>query len=170
MHRLWRRLNSEEGHDMESSVADHMSFVMEEIKLSYHLLFASTRASRRRFRLTERRRCKASTGINDSLLTRLCTEKQCQLLPVEKLGRRSFSATRDFRVFGPRLSAIQTFMMTSEPKSIWYLWRDGRSIEKITTFHAVLVFGTLGVIFAIIQTVLSGLQLRYARLQVEQGA
>jgi len=142
---------------------------MEEVKLSYHLLFASTRASRRRFRSQEKSRCKIAIGVTDALLQELCTKKRCGLLPPHQVSRLSFSASTDFRIFGARLSAIQEFMLTSEPKSIWYIWKDGRSLEKITTFQAVLLFGTLGVVIAMIQTILSGFQLHYAKLQVAQG-
>jgi hypothetical protein len=143
---------------------------MNELMLSYNLLFASTRASRRHFRIKERRRCRSKIGVTDPFLDRLCTERLCKLLPVDKAGRPRFSTSEDFPVFGTRLSAIQSFMLNHEPKSVWYLWKDGRSLEKITTFHAVIIFGTLGVIIAVIQTVLSGLQLHYAKLQVTQGS
>ncbi|KAF2020554.1 hypothetical protein BU24DRAFT_469315 [Aaosphaeria arxii CBS 175.79] len=90
--KLWQRLCADESPTND----EDLSSAVEEMTLSYNILFARTRRSRRQFRLNEKRRCKITTGVTDSFLERLCTQKQCKLLPENGRLRSSYSTTEDF--------------------------------------------------------------------------
>jgi hypothetical protein len=66
----------------------------------------------------------------------------------------------DFPYFADRLAALQEFVENQCPSGFMALWRDRRDVAKFWTIWAVVLFGVPSLILAVIQTVLTGFQLR----------
>ncbi|KAI1368527.1 hypothetical protein F5Y08DRAFT_335734 [Xylaria arbuscula] len=153
--------SSVEGNHMDH---DNLSLdhYLREVLLSYHMLFAVDKKSRRYFRRRERRRCQEAIGFLDPTLERLCTETNPGLLDPEKINKSVFSATGDFVILYNRMAALQDFVRTHNPTQRTKLWNDRRDLNLAYTFRAVIIFGAIGVVLSLAQTALSAAQLFYS--------
>ncbi|KAM0549500.1 hypothetical protein ACHAPJ_009316 [Fusarium lateritium] len=141
---------------------DDIAHLLEEILLSYRLLFGQCEKSRKLFR-----------GVfdpanlpfpqPDTLLHVLCGQRQlsldashANLLPRD---RRVYYAARDFPVLYQRVELLAKELSGARPRSMSGLLRDRRDTLQFWTFWLVALFGGLGLSLAIIQTILQAIQI-----------
>ena len=68
---------------------------------------------------------------------------------------RSFS---DFPRFGSRLREIKFYMDNQKPSGWYEMWKDKRDRVQYVTFWAVLVFGTISIVLALVSIAVSSAQ------------
>jgi hypothetical protein len=74
----------------------------------------------------------------------------------------TYSAQDEFPTFGARLLTLQRYNMRRQPSRFTDLWRDRRNRLQWFTFWAVLWVGGAGIILALLQFVVSVVQMIYA--------
>ena len=79
---------------------------------------------------------------------------------------RSFS---DFPRFGSRLREIKFYMDNQKPSGWYHLWKDKRDRVQYVTFWAVLVFGTISIVMALVSIAVSSAQTVAAFRSVQGG-
>jgi hypothetical protein len=138
--------------------------MMQEILLSYHLIFRNESQARRNYRKVQRQKIKSIMPQNlsiDPLLDVLCGYKDFSRSKIEAPIRTEFTKATDFPVFTERLSAVQTYIMPKKPAKLKGLWNDRRDFNSWYTFWAVIGFGTLGVLLNLCQVALVAVQTAY---------
>ena len=68
---------------------------------------------------------------------------------------RSFS---DFPRFGSRLREVKFYMDNQKPSEGYQMWKDKRDRVQYVTFWAVLVFGTISIVLALVSIAVSSAQ------------
>ena len=76
--------------------------------------------------------------------------------------QQEYDLGREFPLLGARFLLLQNLMMKREPKTVVTLWQDRRDIHRWGTFWLVFLFGSVGVVLAVFQVVLSCLQVSAA--------
>jgi hypothetical protein len=133
---------------------------IQEILLSYKLIFADDSKARRIWQSQEKEKAaQAAGGVCDPALSRICGET---FSSHAYASRQSYSAEDDFPIYGERLRALQNDVLDLHPNRLSSLWNDRRDVLRWYTFFAVLGIGSIGVALGIIQAVLSGIQTAYA--------
>ena len=84
----------------------------------------------------------------------------------ESESMRSFS---DFRRFGSRLREIKFYMDNQKPSGWYQMWKDKRDRVQYVTFWAVLVFGTISIVLALVSIAVSSAQTVAAFRSVQGG-
>ncbi|KAK1471448.1 hypothetical protein CCUS01_05930 [Colletotrichum cuscutae] len=144
----------------------------QEVLVSYRLLFGQSARSRKMIKSQLEKLEKDNGQSIDKLLYTLCgPKKEVDKLPrsIWPVGCRDFeqekllesdvySAQSDFPRLGYRLINLQRFSLRQKPRRLTDLWRDRRNPLQWYTFWAVLWVGGAGIILAIIQTILAGVQ------------
>jgi hypothetical protein len=99
--------SSPSGHDRERCPSKPLTqALLDEVLLSYRLIFGQDRRSRKLFRNQEQRRASKDSGIEDPLLAELCTRKDIDLnlkgsdIPYGLVTRTFYSASKDFPLLG----------------------------------------------------------------------
>jgi hypothetical protein len=142
---------------------DEVSQLLQEIVLSYRLLFGQNKASRHYFRSI-----KPFSGIpqegRDEVLTSLCGQKRLQV-GFNIHDREIYDLSSDFPVLKSRIAVLLRHLSTKRPRTWRELWRDKRDSASWFTFWAVLFFGGIGIILAFMQVILQILQVA---LQMKQ--
>lgn len=173
-YRLIQALYGSDGNDDE--YANDMSQLTQEVLLSYRLLFAQSRNSRRLLRqaLHDLR----TIGEHyDSFLDTMCLRSQarkiralpstlwpvtCRYADGSLLEKSSYSSQDDFPLFGQRLTKLQDFSLRQQPSRLRDLWHDRRNPLQWYTFWAVLVVGGLSLVLAVLQLIVGILQVVYS--------
>ncbi|KXH41954.1 hypothetical protein CSIM01_02790 [Colletotrichum simmondsii] len=160
------------------SLSEHLNFdpnyvtLEQEVLVSYRLLFGQSARSRKMIKSQLEKLEKDNGQSIDKMLYTLCgPKKEVDKLPrsIWPVGCRDFeqekllesdvySAQSDFPRLGYRLINLQRFSLRQKPRRLTDLWRDRRNPLQWYTFWAVLWVGGAGIILAIIQTVLAGVQ------------
>ncbi len=131
---------------------------LQEILLSYKLLFANSRGGQKIWQQRERAKASyAAGGFNDPILEKLCGPKDSSA----RDGRLSYSMTSDFPIFAQRLQCIQDDILRQQPNRLSALWNDRREPLRWYTFWAVLAIGFIGLLLAVFQVITSVLQTVY---------
>lgn len=98
----------------------------------------------------------------DPLLNRLCTrdwEKEPLYDEINCLDARSlYSAQQDFAFFGERLIALQEYIRLLEPHNWSTLYADRRNMNRFCTIWAVIFFGIVTIVLAVVGLALDGAQ------------
>lgn len=151
--------------------------LIQEVLMSYRLLFGQSHASRALAKSLVHELEKH--GRVDGLLGYLCTKPQkdvnrrlpssfwpvtCRDFDGNLQEAGCYSAQDDFPLLGNRLVALQEFGLRQQPSRLRDLWRDRRSPLQWYTFWAVLVFGGISNIVAILQLFVGVLQLLSSRI------
>lgn len=148
-----------------------------EILLSYRLLFAQSRRSRRlmNHQLEDLR----SEGKLDPLLKLLVGTSLPSLrstlprdvfphstLTAEGTLQESdtYSAREDFPSFGYRLLILQRYNLRQQPSRVKDLWRDRRNPLQWYTFWAVVWVGGISIILGLLQLLVGVAQLYFAAI------
>lgn len=137
--------------------------------MSYRVLFAQTRGSRR-LAGAALEDLKLHKGVQhyDSLLELVCTTSLKNLMQ-DDLGKHpmlwpvscrtfedvlqeqdTYSSQDDFPLLGQRLVKLQEFNLRQQPSRLRDLWRDRRNPLQWYTFWAVLVVGGLSLLLAML--------------------
>jgi len=133
--------------------------------MSYRLLFGQGRAARSLAK-SELARLKAQNTEYDHLLDIICTHPcdstvrglhlslwpvTCRSFEGELQEESAYSSQDDFPLFGQRLMKLQEFSLRQQPSRLRDLWRDRRNPLQWYTFWAVLIFGGVSIIIALLQ-------------------
>jgi len=131
-----------------------------EVLLSYRLLFGQHAGSRQLFREEKQEKAKCN-GVLDPLLISLCGDaKVADFGGTKDLLRERgvYNAPTNFPHLGPRLMEFQDYSNSQRPRDMWEVWNDPRDPERLLTFKAVIIFGSMSM-------VIGGLQLPMAVAQ-----
>ena len=138
--------------------SDDIRSILEEILLSFRLLFGQSSAGRKHFR----RLVKSNPELQengDRLLFALCTEPHFEHAIVPN-DRPNFFLDRDFPVLGGRIKLLMEDLKDSRPQGWRQLLRDRRDTVQYWTFWLVAIFGAISIMLSMIQVILAGLALR----------
>ncbi|KAI9677973.1 MAG: hypothetical protein M1822_008081 [Bathelium mastoideum] len=136
--------------------ASDVSQLLREIILSYRLLFGQNKKARRLFRrLNPFQDYPKET--RDEMLYLLCGRKRLQT-SLEVHERESYDLTYDFPILGPKLATLVNHLSERKPRTWRELWQDKRDSASWLTLWAVLIFGVLGIILALLQVIFQIIQ------------
>lgn len=162
--------------DDSDSQADPYS-AHREILLSYRLLFAQSRRSRRL--ISHELDKSRSQGKLDPLLRILSVTSLPSLhsrlprglfphstLNAEGMLQESdtYSAREDFPSFGYRLLILQRYNLRQQPSRVKDLWRDRRNPLQWYTFWAVVWVGGISIVLSVLQLLVGAAQLYLAAM------
>lgn len=148
---------------------DDIAHILEEVLLSFRLLFGQSAKSRRLFRHV----FEPGDGVfarPDTLLQYLCCEKRIGgTTGPYRLGgdgsgwipwdRSVYYAPRDFPVLFERVELLAKELKAARPNSIGDLLRDRRDTLQFWTFWLVAIFGLVSVGLSITQVILQAVQI-----------
>jgi hypothetical protein len=136
---------------------DDVVQLLQEIILSYRLLFGRAKQSRQYFRKLNPFQNIPLEG-RDSFLVSLCSQKNCAKLD-EAYERGTYSLKQDFPHLRSRLISLNIHLSKTKPRSWKEMWLDKRDSANWLTFWAVIIIGSLGIFLAFLQVLLQILQL-----------
>lgn len=137
---------------------DDISQFLQEVLLSYRLLFGQSTPSRRLFRRLFAT-SKAQGYPVDRLLPRLCAHRRFVYPPASfPSDRPVYFAARDFPVLHDRVELIANELKYARPKSFRGLIRDKRDTLQYWTFWLVSIIGGISVLLSLIQVLLQAIQ------------
>ena len=133
---------------------------LQEILISYRILFGQHRQSRNKYWKMERRKIEEDGEI-DRLLDVLCGIRHLTDPGVVKFiyDHEVYSMERDFPILGQRLAQLQQYGNSHDPGKLKELWQDRRHPLQWFTFWAVIVVGGISIILGIAQVAISAAQL-----------
>lgn len=136
--------------------------MMQEIMLSFHLLFRDDRRAYKIFQRQERAKA-ITSGITNRWLDELSgATRSTSMFSWGSPIRETYSAKSDFPIFARRLHRVQEYVAGIQPNRISSLWRDRRDLQRWYTIWAVLIIGGVSVLLAIAQIWLSAAQVGIA--------
>lgn len=65
--------------------------------------------------------------------------------------------------FADRLQDLQQYILCQNPSRAKMLWKDRRDALRWYTFWAVIAIGGVTIVLGVVQTILAGFQVGYAR-------
>jgi hypothetical protein len=135
-----------------------VAHMLQEIILSYRLLFGQNKASRQLFQTLTPFENIPENG-KDTFLEQLCGRKQYQSNPNgPKQERETYDLSHDFPILRSRLLPLLRHLASKKPRTWKQLWEDKRDSASWLTFWAVIIIGGMGLILAMLQTVLQIVQ------------
>ncbi|KAK3897693.1 hypothetical protein C8A05DRAFT_38735 [Staphylotrichum tortipilum] len=136
-----------------------VSSLLQEILLSYRLIFGQNKRSRAGFRRSQPFARLPSQG-HDKLLGQLCGRKRFDSPTgaAALIERDEYDLAADFPHLRSRLARLGGYAAGKKPRSIRQLWRDRRDSTAWLALWSVLVFGSVSVVLALLQTVFQVLQ------------
>ena len=135
--------------------------MLEEILLSYRLLFGQNKRARRFYRTVDPFMGVAA-DCKDHLLSILCERKSCSTAGVRG-DKDTYSLQEDFPVLKSRIARLHKALAISKPSSWRQLWGDKRDSAGWFTFWAVILFGGVGILLSFIQVLLQIIQIAISR-------
>jgi hypothetical protein len=138
--------------------------LLQEILLSYRLLFGQSRRSRALFRRL-RPFARIPHDGHDQVLSLICGRKHFNC-PADLIERDEYDLTGDFPHLRSKLLRLNSYASSKKPRSIQQLWRDKRDSTAWLAFWSVLIFGSLSILLGIVQTAFQILQYVSALRQV----
>ena len=131
---------------------------LDEVLLSYRLLFGDDQRSRKLYAEKHRQKaCNRRGGVDDPVLDELCNYKGLKAMK----SRTSYNKGQHFPILGSRLAVIQEDTDHLQLNNITALWHDRRDLSRWYTFWAVLIIGGIGIILSGIQTLFTIVQTVY---------
>lgn len=138
---------------------DDISQYLQEVILSYRLLFGQSASSRKFFRRIFNP-SEAQGYQVDTLLPQLCATSRFDCpSALMALDRSIYFSARDFPVLYDRVELIANELKDAKPKSFRGLLRDRRDTLQYWTFWLVSIIGGVGILLSLIQVILQGVQL-----------
>jgi hypothetical protein len=141
---------------------DDIAHFLEEVLLSFRLLFGQSAKSRKLFRHIFSPD-EAPFPQLDTLLPHLCSEKQLLTGAAGEAwmprDRRVYYAARDFPVLYERVELLAKELNGVKPKSMGDLLRDRRDTLQFWTFWLVAAVGGASVALSLIQVILQSIQI-----------
>ncbi|KAF2759932.1 hypothetical protein EJ05DRAFT_315466 [Pseudovirgaria hyperparasitica] len=126
--------------------------LLEEIRLSYSLVFGDDRRAREHFRRVVAKRAIVSGNID------ICLRDLVKQSADTSSRTTAYSIHTNFPILGPRLLLLQEYISRQDPGTIKMLWQDRRDLLRWYTFWIVTIFGGVGLLFALGQFVLQAIQ------------
>lgn len=142
---------------------DEVSQLLQEVVLSYRLLFGQNKASRHYYRSIKPFSSIPQEG-RDEFLSALCGEKRFQV-GSNIHDQEIYDLSSDFPVLKSRIAVLLRHLSTKRPRTWRELWRDKRDSASWFTLWAVLIIGGIGIMLAFIQVIL---QIMQVALQFKQ--
>ncbi|CAK7200405.1 hypothetical protein SEUCBS139899_003100 [Sporothrix eucalyptigena] len=139
---------------------DDIAHFLQEVLVSFRLLFGQSVKSRKVFREVYRQ-TEAPYHQPDTLLARLCSEK-CSEVPMLPPDRSIYYAARDFPVLYRRIELLADELKGAKPTSLRDLINDRRDTLQFWTFWLISVFGGISIFMGIIQIILQVIQIAQA--------
>lgn len=139
---------------------DDVTGLLQEILLSYRLIFGQNKRSRAAFRQTQPF-ARIPSHAHDRLLGQLCGRKRFDSShtgSAELIERDEYDLAADFPHLRSRLARLGGYAAGKKPRSIRQLWSDRRDSTAWLALWSVLVFGSVSVVLAMLQTVFQVLQ------------
>ncbi|KFY95687.1 hypothetical protein V498_03198 [Pseudogymnoascus sp. VKM F-4517 (FW-2822)] len=130
--------------------------MLQETTLSYRLLFGQNKSSRQLFQKSKPFENIPEAG-RDTFLERLCGRKRYQS-NYNSPERETYDLAHDFPILRSRLLPLLRHLSAKKPRTWRELWEDKRDSASWLTFWAVLVIGGMGLILAMLQTILQIVQ------------
>lgn len=145
---------------------DDIAHFLQEVLVSYRLLFGQSAKARRLFRDVYSP-VEAPFHQPDTLLPRLCDRAEgqqsvCPGLAELPPDRAIYYAARDFPVLYRRVELLADELKGAKPTSIRDLLNDRRDTLQFWTFWLVSVFGGASIFLALVGTVLQAIQIAQA--------
>ncbi|RYP55900.1 hypothetical protein DL771_012276 [Monosporascus sp. 5C6A] len=135
---------------------DDVTELLQEILLSYRLLFGQSRRSRSLFR-----RLRPFVRIphegHDQFLSLICSRKEFNC-PITLIERDEYDVAGDFPHLRSRIVRLNSYASSKKPRSIRQLWRDKRDSTAWLAFWSVLIFGSVSILLGVVQTVFQIMQ------------
>ena len=134
--------------------------LLQEIMLSYRLLFGQDKKSRHLFK-SMRNGDSEPAVASDPLLALLCSKKashQCTI----SMERTTYRLRRDFPILRSRIAILQQHLLNTKPRTWKEIWTDKRDSPQWYTFWTVLIFGLIALLLALIQVILQAVQISQA--------
>ncbi|EHK20634.1 uncharacterized protein TRIVIDRAFT_69156 [Trichoderma virens Gv29-8] len=145
--------------------------LLNEVILSYVLLFRSDRRSRKVYERSERARAalyrEGSHFYTDPFLDELCGNRSSSWFAFGGPIRESYDSSVDFPVFKARLERIQQHVKDIQPNRFMSLWRDQRDLRLWYTIWAVIILSIIGIVIAAISMFLAAIQVNLAKMAYE---
>ncbi|KAF4459096.1 dipeptidyl peptidase III [Fusarium albosuccineum] len=138
--------------------------LLQEILLSYRLLFGQSRQSRSLFRRLQPFARIPQEG-HDQFLSLICSRKQFDC-PVTLIERDEYDVGGDFPHLRSRIVRLNSYASSKKPRSIRQLWQDKRDSTAWLALWSVLIFGSVSILLGLIQTVF---QIMQYSLSLQQG-
>ncbi|KAI0391425.1 hypothetical protein F5Y17DRAFT_406605 [Xylariaceae sp. FL0594] len=136
-----------------------VSQLLEEVLLSYRLLFGQDKRSRRLFHKLNPF-LDTPSNSRDELLSQLCSAKDLD----GSLGlsqHDAYELAKDFPHIRTKLVRLSNHLTQRRPRSWAELWVDNRDSASWLTFWAVIIIGAVGLFLAFIQVVLQAVQVAF---------
>ncbi|KAF2972721.1 hypothetical protein GQX73_g858 [Xylaria multiplex] len=130
--------------------------LLREILLSYRVIFGQNKRSRTVFRKLRPFTSISNRG-HDQNLAELCGKKRfnCSLTLVEQ---EEYDLAVDFPHLRSRIALLAGYASSKQPHSLRRLWHDRRNSPTWLAYWSALVFGFMGLLLVLIQTVFQILQ------------
>ena len=146
------------------ATVDEVNDLLQEVLLSFRLLFGQDKTSRKHFRETH-----PFDGTpekyRDEVLMSLCGRKQCS--PNYGLRERDiYDLQHDFPILRSRIAVLMNHFSNIRPRTWRELWDDKRDSASWYTFWLVLIIGGVGILLAFLQVVF---QIVQTILQIRQS-
>ncbi|KID91918.1 hypothetical protein MGU_00829 [Metarhizium guizhouense ARSEF 977] len=130
--------------------------LLQEILLSYRLLFGQSGRSRNLFR-----KLRPFQGIpnegHDKFLSSICGMKKFKC-PIKLIERKEYDLSGDFSHFRSRMVQLNSYTSSKKPRSIFQLWRDKRGSIAWIALWSVLIFSLVSILLGVVQAVFQILQ------------
>ncbi|KFG79907.1 hypothetical protein MANI_009193 [Metarhizium anisopliae] len=130
--------------------------LLQEILLSYRLLFGQNRRSRNLFCQLRPFQGIPNEG-HDKFLSSICGVKKFKC-PIKLIEREEYDLSGDFSHFRSRMVQLNSYTSSKKPRSILQLWRDKRDSTAWIAFWSVLIFGSVSILLGVVQAVFQILQ------------
>lgn len=136
---------------------DEITDILYEILLSYRLLFAQSKHSRKLFRHLLHSNPILSHN-HDPLLHLICNEAFFVHRSVPQ-DRLTYFAHLDFPLLRERVELLARELKGAKPRSWRDLLRDRRDTMQYWTFWLVAIIGGISILLSLIQVILQGIQI-----------
>ena len=132
---------------------------LNEVVLSYRLLFGQVKSSRQFFRrhLESLLAADILPEGRDPLLAQFCGRKSAATSVLAK-DKSVYRLDKDFPILHSRLAILAKQVDGAKPRGWKELWRDKRDSAQWVTFWAVIIIGSLGLLLALLQVIIGVLQ------------
>ncbi|KAI0531915.1 hypothetical protein GGR58DRAFT_518135 [Xylaria digitata] len=130
--------------------------LLREILLSYRLIFGRNKRSRTVFRKLRPFTSISNQG-HDQSLAEFCGKKRFNC-PITLVEQEEYDLGIDFPHLRSRIALLGGYASGKQPQSLRRLWHDRRNSPAWLAYWSALVFGFMGLLLVLIQTVFQILQ------------
>jgi hypothetical protein len=135
---------------------------LREVLLSYRLLFAQCKESRRMFRnCPSLEKAGVAKHLRDPYLLQLCGRKSYDVSPWIQ-EKHDYCVEEDFPILCEQILALRKLLEKHRARGWMQLWRNRQYTEQWYAFWAILIIGILGLLLSLLQTILQAMQVYLA--------